>query len=175
MPLNSSYIHISNNSTLDQAGANESDSLNRKNNADVFLHHGFSQQNSDEVIALDKTVQCNPRQFEQQWRLLLSSPNSIRGWNISYTPTIDECNQHFASRNVFSIASGVIDDHSFRMFLLGQHTIVKFLAELVVHSKEEKIDLRIKSNELSRVPSCLERLDLESLFLMRPNSHNTAD
>ena len=135
-------------------------------------------------MVLDSNVQCTPVQFEQQWKLLLDSNKSIRNFKISTRriPTMKECCNYFASKKIFSVASGANNEEEsiYRIFVIGQtstvptvvgngdvegrNTVIRFFGELVIDSKEKLLNFKIKSNEPALVPSFIECLQLSTLF-----------
>ena len=124
-------------------------------------------------IELDSNVQCTPRQFEEQWKLLLSSSdnsfNNIKIWN---KPRLEECSDYLTSRKVYTVASG-FNGSTFRIFLIGQEvrSVVKFLLEISINTKSGRLSVTVKSNDPSAVPSLLQRLELNNLFDFRPSSN----
>ena len=63
------------------------------------------------------------------------------------------------------VASGdATNEPSYRIFIFGQVNVIKFLGELTVEKRKRRISLKIKSNELSKVPLFLQCLQLDTLF-----------
>lgn len=122
------------------------------------------------MIELDSNVQCTPAQFEEQWKLLLlSSDSSFDNIKVGKMPQIEECSNYFTKRRVYTVASGM-NGKTCTIFLIGQEasSIVKFLVQMSINTKNGRLSLKVKSNDPTAVPSFLQVLQLNELFDIKP-------
>jgi hypothetical protein len=114
-------------------------------------------------LALDINIQCTPAQFEQQWKLLLPS-KSIQINKINKIPALEECCDYFAAKRIMCVASGGTHALTYRIFIIAQKDMIRFLGELTVDIEKQQLKVKIKSNEISMIPQFVQCLQLQELF-----------
>ena len=118
---------------------------------------------TNQPFILDKMVQCTPQEFSEEWTAL---PNTGLGFSCltQHSPLLMEVVAHLKERGFFVIASGVVDEGTMKLYVLGQAQGVRCLLEVGFIFGEQRLSIMLRCREEGEVNVFVKCLNLKKLF-----------
>jgi len=113
-------------------------------------------------FVLDRAVICKPNEFSSDWDRMEESGQF--NCTTEHSPLMVDIMAHLTSASFFVIASGVMDEGTFKLYVLAQSEGNRVLIDMAFECETQRLKVAFRTEKPDLVPAVVKCLRLQKLF-----------